>query len=172
MGAIISRAAKQRIVGYIDRAEDAGAHIRVDGRDARVAGKPGGFYVGPTMIDAVDAGHECACDEIFGPVLTVLHADSLDAALEIENANPYGNAASIYTSSGATARYFQDRAGAGMIGVNIGVPVPREPFSFGGWGDSRFGVGDITGLDGLAFWTKLKKITQKWAVGAAQNWMS
>ncbi len=172
IGAIISAAAKERIVGYIDRAEAEGARIRIDGRNVSVVEKPNGFYVGPTMIEGLATGHECACDEIFGPVLTVLHAESLDAAIEIENSNPYGNAASIYTSSGATARYFQERANAGMIGVNIGVPVPREPFSFGGWNDSRFGHGDITGTDGVAFWTKQKKITQKWTVGSAQNWMS
>ncbi len=115
---------------------------------------------------------DCACDEIFGPVLTVLRVDTLEEALAIENANPYGNAASIYTTSGATARYFEQHANAGMIGINIGVPVPREPFSFGGWNDSRFGTGDITGEDGLRFWTQGKKITQKWSVNAAQNWMS
>lgn len=172
MGAIISAAAKERIVGYIDRAEAAGARIRVDGRSVTVADKPNGFYVGATMIDGVDIGNECACDEIFGPVLTVLHVDSLDAAIQIENASPYGNAASIYTTSGSTARYFQEHASSGMVGINIGVPVPREPFSFGGWNDSCFGNGDITGAGGVAFWTKQKKITQKWTVGAAQNWMS
>ncbi|MEM1444093.1 MAG: CoA-acylating methylmalonate-semialdehyde dehydrogenase, partial [Verrucomicrobiota bacterium] len=154
LGAIISSDAKGRIEGYIDRAESAGAAIRVDGRKASVPGKENGFYVGPTLIDGVDVSSECACDEIFGPVLTVLHVDTLDEALAIENANPYGNAASIYTSSGATARYFEDKASAGMIGVNIGVPVPREPFSFGGWNDSVFGMGDITGEDGIRFWTK------------------
>ena len=92
--------------------------------------------------------------------------------LAIENASPYGNAASIYTTSGATARYFEQHASAGMIGVNIGVPVPREPFSFGGWNDSRFGMGDITGTDGISFWTKLKKTTTKWTARAGQNWMS
>ena len=172
MGAIISVEAKQRIEGYIDRAEAAGARIPVDGRGVSVAGKEGGFYVGPTLIDGVDIGNECACDEIFGPVLTVLHVDTLDEALAIENDNPYGNAASIYTTSGATARYFEDRASAGMVGVNIGVPVPREPFSFGGWNDSSFGAGDITGEDGVRFWTKTKKVTQKWSASAAQNWMS
>ncbi len=172
MGAIISAAAKERIVGYIDRAAAAGATIRVDGRNAQVEGKPGGYYVGPSMIDGMEAGHECACDEIFGPVLTVLHVDTLDAAIEVENSSPYGNAASIYTSSGATARYFQERANSGMIGINIGVPVPREPFSFGGWNESRFGMGDITGHDGLAFWTKMKKITTKWSAVASKNWMS
>ena len=172
LGAIISAAAKERIEGYITRAEAAGAKITVDGRGAQVAGKKGGFYVGPTIIDGVDIGHECACDEIFGPVLTVLHVDTLDEALAIENANLFGNAASVYTSTGATARYFEERASAGMIGVNIGVPVPREPFGFGGWNVSRFGVGDITGEDGVAFWTKTKKITQKWTASAASNWMS
>lgn len=172
LGAIISSEAKERIEGYVSRAEEAGAKILVDGRSAHVSGKEKGFYVGPTLIDGVDVSSECACDEIFGPVLTVLHVDTLEEAMEIENANPYGNAASIYTTSGATARYFEDRANAGMIGVNIGVPVPREPFSFGGWNDSVFGVGDITGEDGIRFWTKQKKITQKWSASAAQNWMS
>ena len=172
MGAIISRAARERIVGYVNRAEAGGANIRVDGRNVSFADNPNGFYVGPTMIEGVDIGDECACDEIFGPVLTVLQVDSLSEAIEIENANPYGNAASIYTTTGSIARYFQERASAGMIGVNIGVPVPREPFSFGGWNDSCFGNGDITGTAGLAFWTKQKKITQKWDGGAAQNWMS
>ncbi|MDF1851887.1 MAG: CoA-acylating methylmalonate-semialdehyde dehydrogenase [Verrucomicrobiales bacterium] len=172
LGAVISAEAKERIEGYIERAESAGASILVDGRGASVEGKEEGFYVGPTLIDGVDVSSECACDEIFGPVLTVLHVDSLDEALAIENENPYGNAASIYTTSGATARYFEDRASAGMIGINIGVPVPREPFSFGGWNESRFGIGDITGEDGIRFWTQQKKITQKWSASAAQNWMS
>ena len=172
IGAIISASARDRILGYIDRAESDGAAIRVDGRNVSVDGKPDGFYVGPTLIEGLTPSHESACDEIFGPVLTVLRVDTLDEALEIENANPYGNAASIYTSNGATARYFQQRASAGMIGVNIGVPVPREPFAFGGWNDSSFGAGDITGAAGIAFWTKQKKITQKWSAGAAQNWMS
>ncbi len=172
LGAIISSTAKERIEGFIDRAEKAGAKIRLDGRGVSVAGAEGGYYVGPTLIDGVDVGHESACEEIFGPVLTILHVDTLEEALEIENANPYGNAASIYTTSGATARYFEEHASAGMIGVNIGVPVPREPFSFGGWNDSCFGVGDITGEDGARFWTKTKKITQKWSANAAQNWMS
>ncbi len=172
LGAIISAAARDRIVGYIDRAEASGAKILVDGRGASVAGMEDGFYVGPTLIDGVEPSNECACDEIFGPVLSVMHVDTVEEALAIENANPYGNAASIYTSSGATARYFEDRASAGMIGINIGVPVPREPFSFGGWNDSKFGIGDITGTDGIDFWTKRKKVTQKWSAGAARNWMS
>ncbi len=172
MGAIISRTAQERIEGYIDRAETAGAKITLDGRGVTVPGKENGFYVGATIIDGVDIGNECACDEIFGPVLTVLHVDTLDEALKIENTNPYGNAASIYTGNGGTARYFEEHASAGMIGINIGVPVPREPFSFGGWNESKFGEGDITGEDGIRFWTKTKKITQKWNASSAKNWMS
>ncbi len=172
MGAIISQSAKERIEGYIDRAAAAGARITVDGRGVVVAGKEDGFYVGPTIIDGVDIGQESACDEIFGPILTVLHVDTLEEAIAIENANPYGNAAVIYTSNGASARHFEHCASAGMIGINIGVPVPREPFSFGGWNESSFGTGDITGDDGIAFWTKTKKVTQKWTQGAARNWMS
>lgn len=172
MGAIINKAAKDRIEGYISRAEAGGAKILIDGRNVSVPGKAGGFYVGATLIDGVDVGNECACDEIFGPVLTVLHVDTLGEALAIENANPYGNAASIYTTNGATARYFEDHANAGMVGINIGVPVPREPFAFGGWNESKFGIGDITGADGVRFWTKEKKITQKWSANAARNWMS
>jgi malonate-semialdehyde dehydrogenase (acetylating) / methylmalonate-semialdehyde dehydrogenase len=172
MGAVISQVAKERIEGYITRAEAKGAKLLVDGRNVVVEGKENGFYVGPTLIDGVQASDECACDEIFGPVLSVVHVDNLDEALAIENANPYGNAAAIYTSNGGTARYFSERASAGMIGVNVGVPVPREPFSFGGWNDSRFGVGDITGEDAIKFWTQTKKITTKWEVSAAKNWMS
>jgi malonate-semialdehyde dehydrogenase (acetylating) / methylmalonate-semialdehyde dehydrogenase len=172
MGAIISRSARERIIGYINRAEDEGAAIVVDGRNVCVPDREGGNYVGPTLIDNLRPDSAAVRDEIFGPVLSVLRVATLDEALAIENASPYGNAASIYTTSGNTARYFEQRASAGMIGVNIGVPVPREPFSFGGWNDSRFGMGDITGRDGLAFWTKVKKTTTKWTARAGQNWMS
>jgi malonate-semialdehyde dehydrogenase (acetylating) / methylmalonate-semialdehyde dehydrogenase len=172
IGSVISLQAKERIEGYITAAEKAGAEVVVDGRKAVVAGKEKGSYVGPTLIDGLSPDAPCVQDEIFGPVLSVLRVDTLEEALAIENANPYGNAAAIYTSNGGTARYFSDRASAGMIGVNIGVPVPREPFSFGGWNDSRFGTGDITGEDGVRFWTNLKKITTKWTASAARNWMS
>ncbi|MBD3872171.1 MAG: aldehyde dehydrogenase family protein, partial [Acidobacteria bacterium] len=111
-------------------------------------------------------------EEIFGPVLTILRCDTLEEALAIENANPYGNAAAIFTSSGKVAQTFADRAGAGMIGVNIGVPVPREPFAFGGWHDSRFGEGDITGFGAIGFWSQSKKVTTKWSDEHRLNWMS
>jgi malonate-semialdehyde dehydrogenase (acetylating)/methylmalonate-semialdehyde dehydrogenase len=167
IGAIISVKAKERIEGYIARAAARGAKIRLDGRGQSMAGN----YVGTTLIDGITTEDECANDEIFGPVLSILRVKALDEALAIENANPYGNAACIYTSSGATARYFEMKAEAGMIGVNIGVPVPRDPFGFGGWNASKFGAGDITGRDAISFWTKTKKVTAKWT-SKSTNWMS
>jgi len=172
MGAVINRSARDRIIGYINRAEQRGIKILLDGRQVIVPGKPGGYYVGPTILDGVTPGDECACDEIFGPVLSIVRVPSLAAALAVENASPYGNAASIYTRDGGTAAHFERQANAGMIGINIGVPVPREPFSFGGWNNSRFGCGDITGHDGISFWTRQKKVTTKWTSAAGRNWMS
>ncbi|REJ77840.1 MAG: methylmalonate-semialdehyde dehydrogenase (CoA acylating) [Acidobacteria bacterium] len=172
LGAVISKEAKDRIEGYISEAEEQGATILVDGRRARVRGKENGTYVGPTVIDNVTPDMSVAKEEIFGPVISIIRADSIDRALEIENSNPYGNAAAVFTQSGGLARYIIERASAGMIGVNIGVPVPREPFSFGGWNDSRFGANDITGKSSIEFWTKLKKTTTKWNPEARTNWMS
>ena len=172
LGSVISAAAKERIENYITEAEKQGATILVDGRNTIVAGKENGFYVGPTVIDHVTPTMSVATDEIFGPVLSIIRVKDIDEALAIENANPYGNAAAIFTQSGGMAKYVIDRADAGMIGVNIGVPVPREPFSFGGWNDSKFGVGDLTGKSSINFWTKLKKTTIKWNPEAKTNWMS
>lgn len=172
LGAVISKAAKERIENYITEAEKDGAKILVDGRGAVVEGKEGGTYVGPTVIDYVKPEMSVATEEIFGPVISIMRTENLDEALRIENANPYGNAASVFTQSGGAARYVMEHASAGMIGVNIGVPVPREPFSFGGWNDSRFGANDITGKSSIEFWTKLKKTTTKWNAEAGINWMS
>ena len=172
LGAVISAAAKERIEKYIDEAEKMGAKILVDGRKTVVAGKEGGFYVSPTVIDYVTPEMSVAKEEIFGPVISIIRVKTLEEALAIENGNPYGNAASVFTQSGGAARKVMDSASAGMIGVNIGVPVPREPFSFGGWNDSKFGVGDITGKSSIEFWTKLKKTTMKWEAEAQINWMS
>ena len=172
LGAIISQQAKERIEGYIAEAEAQGAKILVDGRDATVEGKENGYYVGPTVIDFVTPDMKIAKEEVFGPVLAILRTSTLDEAIEIENNSPYGNAASVFTQSGGLAKYVADHASAGMIGVNIGVPVPREPFSFGGWNESKFGTGDITGESSIEFWTKLKKTTTKWNPAARTNWMS
>ncbi len=172
LGAVINKASQERIERYITEAEQQGAKILVDGRNTKVKGNEQGTYVGPTVIDFVKPAMSVAQEEIFGPVISIMRANTVDEALAIENNNPYGNAASVFTQSGGIARYIVDRASAGMVGVNVGVPVPREPFSFGGWNESKFGAGDITGKSSIEFWTKLKKTTVKWNPEAGINWMS
>ncbi len=172
LGSVISKQAKERIERYITEAEQQGAKILVDGRGAKVAGKENGYYVGPTVIDYVKPEMAVAQEEIFGPVISIMRTETLEEAIQIENENPYGNAAAVFTQSGGMARQVIERANAGMIGVNIGVPVPREPFSFGGWNESKFGAGDLTGKSSIEFWTKLKKITTKWNPESRTTWMS
>jgi malonate-semialdehyde dehydrogenase (acetylating)/methylmalonate-semialdehyde dehydrogenase len=172
IGPVISAEAKARITKYIDEAEAKGAKVLVDGRSVKVSGKEGGYFLGPTLIDHVTPDMRIAQEEVFGPVMVIIRAPDVAKAVEIENASPYGNAASVFTESGGVARYVMEHASAGMVGVNVGVPVPREPFSFGGWNDSRFGVGDITGRGSIEFWTQSKKMTTKWNQAAGVNWMS
>lgn len=172
LGSVISKAAKERIEGYITEAEKEGAKVLVDGRSCVVKGKENGFYVGPTVIDYVHPEMRIAQEEVFGPVIVIIRTENIDEALKIQHSSLYGNASSVFTQSGGIARYVSEKVSAGMIGVNIGVPVPREPFSFGGWNESRFGVGDITGKSSIEFWTKLKKITTKWNPESRVNWMS
>ncbi|WP_260625663.1 CoA-acylating methylmalonate-semialdehyde dehydrogenase [Hymenobacter sediminicola] len=172
LGSVISKEAKERIEQHITEAEAAGAKVLLDGRNAVVPGHEDGYYVGPTVIDYVTPNMRIAQEEVFGPVLAILRTNTLDEALAIENASNYGNAAAVFTQSGSNARYVMDHASAGMIGVNIGVPVPREPFSFGGWNESKFGACDITGKSSIEFWTQLKKTTTKWNPESRVNWMS
>ncbi|MCB9730084.1 MAG: CoA-acylating methylmalonate-semialdehyde dehydrogenase [Deltaproteobacteria bacterium] len=171
MGAIINPEAAERIRGYIDDAERRGAKVLLDGRKAQVDGAPGN-WVGPTILDGVTPDMPAWTDEIFGPVMSIVHVKTVDEAIALENSCPYGNAASIFTTNGGVARYAIERFQAGMCGVNIGVPVPREPFAFGGWNDSRFGAGDMTGYDGYRFWTQPRKVTTRWAAQHDQTWMS
>ncbi len=170
MGPITTAASAERIRGYIDQAEQLGATVRLDGRGA--SADAGGYWVGPTVLDHMNLEIPASREEIFGPVLSVLRVDTLEEAIALENRNPYGNASAVYTTSGEVARRVMGGVEAGMCGVNIGVPVPREPFGFGGWNDSLFGHGNITGWDGFLFWTRQRKITSKWALQQDQNWMS
>jgi malonate-semialdehyde dehydrogenase (acetylating)/methylmalonate-semialdehyde dehydrogenase len=172
LGSVISREAKERIEQHITEAEAAGAQVLLDGRHVVVPGHEDGYYVGPTVIDHVTPDMRIAQEEVFGPVLAILRTNTLVEALAIENASNYGNAAAVFTQSGSHARYVMDHANAGMIGVNVGVPVPREPFSFGGWNESKFGACDITGKSSIEFWTQLKKTTVKWNPESRVNWMS
>ncbi len=173
MGAVISKEQKEFLSMAIDRAEKAGAKILLDGRKASVPkGYEGGNWLGPTILDQVAPGSEAATVELFGPVLSIVRTGSMKEAIAIENANPYGNAASIFTNTGPWAEFVATHAKAGMIGVNVGVPVPREPFSFGGINESKFGHGDITGANSLNFWSDLKKVTTKWQQSTDSTWMS
>jgi malonate-semialdehyde dehydrogenase (acetylating)/methylmalonate-semialdehyde dehydrogenase len=172
LGSVISKQAKEKIEKYISDAVKEGAKVLVDGRNTTVEGSEGGYYVGATVIDFVTPEMAIAQEEVFGPVLVIIRAKDIDEAIQIENSSNYGNAAAVFTQSGSYARYIMDHASAGMIGVNIGVPVPREPFSFGGWNESKFGVCDITGKSSIEFWTQLKKTTTKWNPEAKKNWMS
>lgn len=170
VGPVTQAAAVRRITGYIDGAAKAGAKVLVDGRGAKA--DAGGYWVGPTVLDHVTPEMPAGCEEIFGPVLSIIRVPNLERAIEIENANPYGNASSIYTTSGDIARRVMECANAGMCGVNVGVPVPREPFGFGGWNHSAFGAGNMTGWDGYRFWTRQRKVTSKWALQKDHTWMS
>lgn len=173
MGALITSAQREFLVGAIDRAEKAGAKILLDGRKAKApAGLEGGNWLGATVLDQVATGSEAATDELFGPILSVVRVKDLSHALKIQASSPYGNACSVFTTNGALADRVAREARAGMVGVNIGVPVPREPFSFGGINSSKFGHGDITGPQSLDFWTDLKKISTKWEQQTDSNWMS
>ena len=163
MGTIVSKVALERITGYIDEAEKMGAKILIDGRNVTPPeGYEHGYWLGVTILDGVDPNWPSATDEIFGPVLSIIRTDTLENAMKIENENQYGNAAAVFTTSGQVAKTISESASAGMIGINIGVPVPREPYSFGGWNESKYGHGDITGRSGVDFWTNLKKITARW----------
>lgn len=172
LGAVITKQAKERIEKYITEAQKEGAKILLDGRNCIVEGKENGYYVGPTIIDNVTPDMKIAKEEVFGPVLAIMRSSTLEEAIQIQHGSLYGNAASVFTQSGNAAKYVMDHASAGMIGINIGVPVPREPFSFGGWNESKFGVCDITGKSSIEFFTKLKKTTVKWNPESRANWMS
>jgi malonate-semialdehyde dehydrogenase (acetylating)/methylmalonate-semialdehyde dehydrogenase len=172
VGAVISAEAKTRIENYITQAENEGARVLVDGRNQVVEGSEEGFYIGPTVIDNVTPDMAIAKDEVFGPVICIMRTKTIEEAMDIENRNPYGNATSVFTQNGALARRVAEAATSGMVGVNVGVPVPREPFSFGGWKESKFGSGDITGRSSIGFWTRLRKTTVKWNAQSGADWMS
>jgi malonate-semialdehyde dehydrogenase (acetylating)/methylmalonate-semialdehyde dehydrogenase len=173
MGALIDQAAHRRLSAGLAEAQREGAQLLLDGRAlAAPAGCEAGNWLGPSVIDQVTPSMQSAKIELFGPLLSVIHVKTLDEALALEQLSPYGNATSIFTQSGAIGSYVAERATSGMVGVNIGVPVPREPFSFGGTKDSKFGQGDMTGPAGVELWSNLKKITTKWALSEDATWMS
>ncbi|GAB2510258.1 CoA-acylating methylmalonate-semialdehyde dehydrogenase [Microbulbifer agarilyticus] len=161
-GPVITEAHKNKVDGYIASAAEQGATIVVDGRDPKVAGYENGFFVGGTLIDKVKQGMTCYEEEIFGPVLLVVRAESMEQAMQLINDHEYGNGTCIFTRDGEAARYFSDNILVGMVGINVPLPVPVAYHSFGGWKRSLFGDLGAYGPDGVRFYTKRKTITQRW----------
>lgn len=162
MGAVISAQHRDRVAGLIGSSLDEGATLLVDGRATKVPAHPGGFYLGPSVVDHVRLEMAIAREEVFGPVLNVMRVDDLDAAIEMANQVVFGNGACIYTQSGKAAREFRHRIKAGMVGVNVGVPAPLAYFPFSGWDYSFFGDLHLQGREGVMFYTRQKVTTWRW----------
>lgn len=162
MGPLITESHRDRVAGYLSAAEAEGAEVVLDGRGLEVAGAPGGFYLGPSLVDRVSPSMQVYRDEIFGPVLSVLRADALDEAIALVNANPYGNGTAIFTRDGYAARRFRREVQVGMVGINVAIPVPMAYYSFGGWKQSLFGDAHVHGMEGIRFNTRLKSVTTRW----------
>jgi malonate-semialdehyde dehydrogenase (acetylating)/methylmalonate-semialdehyde dehydrogenase len=167
MGPVVTRAARDRIAGYIDAGERQGARLVVDGRGLVVSGYEQGFFIGPSVVDHVTTAMDVYRDEIFGPVLAVLRAQTVEEAIALINANPYGNGTAIFTADGAAARRFQRGVQVGMIGINVPIPVPMSYYSFGGWKESLFGESPVHGPAGVGFYTRAKVVTSRWPVQSA-----
>jgi malonate-semialdehyde dehydrogenase (acetylating)/methylmalonate-semialdehyde dehydrogenase len=162
MGPVISPESQQRIEGLIARGISDGATAAVDGRHARISGYAHGSFLKPTVLTGVNPESELARTEVFGPVLSVMHADTVDRALEIVNKSPYGNMACLFTSSGAAARQFRYEARTGNVGINVGVAAPMAYFPFSGWKDSFFGDLHAQGRDAIDFYTEKKVVVERW----------
>ncbi len=162
MGPVITCAARDRIMGLIDKGVAEGATLVVDGREPAVPGHEAGFFVGPTLFDRVTPQMTIYREEIFGPVLIIVRTDSLASAIDLVNANPYANGVALFTRSGHAARRFQEDAEVGMVGINVPIPVPMAFYSFGGWRNSLFGDLHVHGMDGVRFYTRGKAVTARW----------
>jgi malonate-semialdehyde dehydrogenase (acetylating)/methylmalonate-semialdehyde dehydrogenase len=162
MGPLVTREHLARVTGYIETGVDEGAELVIDGRGQRVAGHEQGFFLGPTLFDRATPAMRIYREEIFGPVLTTVRVDSLDAALELVNSHEFGNGAAVFTRSGRAAREFTARVEAGMVGVNVPIPVPMAYYSFGGRKRSLFGDSNVHGTEGVRFYTRVKTVTSRW----------
>ncbi|MEM6908581.1 MAG: CoA-acylating methylmalonate-semialdehyde dehydrogenase [Pseudomonadota bacterium] len=168
-GPVVTPEHKARVEGWIDTAEQEGAEIVVDGRGYTLQGHENGFFVGPTLIDHVTPTMKSYQEEIFGPVLQIVRANDFEDAVRLPSEHQYGNGVAIFTRNGHAAREFAARVNVGMVGVNVPIPVPVSYHSFGGWKRSGFGDIDQYGTEGLKFWTKLKKVTQRWPDGGGDG---
>ena len=162
MGPLVTAVHRDKVASYVDAGESAGATVVVDGRNPEVDGEPGGFWLGPTLLDHVTTDMSVYSDEIFGPVLSVVRVDSYEEALRLVNEHPYGNGTAIFTNDGGAARRFQQEVEVGMIGINVPIPVPMAYYSFGGWKSSLFGDTHAHGTEGVHFFTRGKVVTSRW----------
>ncbi len=168
-GPVVSAAHRQRISDYIQTGVDEGAELVVDGRDFRLQGFEKGFFIGPSLFDHVKPGMKSYQDEIFGPVLQMVRADTFEEALELPSKHQYGNGVAIFTRNGRAAREFAARVDVGMVGINVPIPVPVAYHTFGGWKRSAFGDTNQHGMEGVKFWTKIKTVTARWPDAASEG---
>ena len=164
-GPVVSAAHRAKIAEYIQIGKDEGAELVVDGRDFQLQGYEKGFFIGPSLFDGVKPGMKTYHEEIFGPVLQMVRADSFEEALELPSKHQYGNGVAIFTRNGRVAREFAARVNVGMVGINVPIPVPVAYHTFGGWKRSAFGDTNQHGMEGLKFWTKVKTVTARWPEG-------
>ena len=162
MGPLVSGPHRDKVRSYVDAGVKEGARLVLDGRGQKVVGCEDGYFLGATLFDHVKPGMSIYRDEIFGPVLVVLRARTLEEAIAIVNANPYGNGTAIFTASGGAARRCEDEVQVGMVGINVAIPVPVAFYSFGGWKNSLFGDLHVHGMEGVKFYTRTKVITTRW----------
>jgi len=162
MGPLITKEHRDKVSGYIELATADGAKVVVDGRGVKVDGEADGFWLGPTLIDAVPVDSKVYTDEIFGPVLSVVRVKSYEEGIALINSSQYGNGTAIFTNDGGAARKFQREVKVGMVGINVPIPVPIAYYSFGGWKDSLFGDTKAYGADGFHFFTRQKAVTRRW----------
>ncbi len=168
-GPVVTAAHRRRIADYIQLGVDEGAELVIDGRDFALQGHEDGFFIGPSLFDHVTPAMKTYQDEIFGPVLQIARADSFEAALALPSAHAYGNGVAIFTRNGRAARDFASRVEAGMVGINVPIPVPMAYHSFGGWKRSAFGDANQHGMEGVRFYTKVKTVTARWPEGLAED---
>ena len=168
MGPLVTRAHRDRVAGFVESGQQAGAKLVVDGREVEARGEQDGFWLGPTLFDHVTPDMEIYTEEIFGPVLSVVRVESYDEAVALVNSNQYGNGTAIFTNDGGAARRFEDEVEVGMIGVNVPIPVPVSYYSFGGWKRSLFGDTHAHGTEGVHFFTRGKVVTSRWIDPAAR----
>jgi malonate-semialdehyde dehydrogenase (acetylating)/methylmalonate-semialdehyde dehydrogenase len=168
-GPVVSAAHKKRVEDYIQMGVDEGAELVVDGRGFALQGYEKGFFIGPTLFDHVKPEMKTYQDEIFGPVLQIVRAETFDEALALASDHPYGNGVAIYTRNGRAARDFASRVNVGMVGINVPIPVPVAYHTFGGWKRSAFGDTNQHGMEGVKFYTKVKTVTARWPEGAQDD---